>query len=55
MPEVSAAEEAGRLLSDLPALWRELLVGMLDAVYVETKEFKQVVAIQPKPAFTPVF
>ena len=63
MPEVSAAEEAGRLLSDLPALWREanleerreLLVGMLDAVYVETKEFKQVVAIQPKPAFAPVF
>ena len=63
VPEVSAAEEAGRLLSDLPALWqeanleerRELLVGMLDAVYVETKEFKQVVAIQPKPAFAPVF
>ena len=55
VPEVSAAEEAGRLLSDLPALWqeanleerRELLVGMLDAVYVDTKEFKQVVAIQP--------
>ena len=63
VPEVSAAEEAGRLLSNLPALWREanleerreLLVGMLDAVYVETKEFKQVVAIQPKPAFAPVF
>ena len=34
---------------------RELLVGMLDAVYVETKELKQVVAIQPKPAFAPVF
>ena len=58
-----AAEEAGRLLSDLPALWREadleergkLLLGMLDAVYVETKELKQVVAIQPKPAFGPVF
>ena len=30
-------------------------MGMLDAVYVETKEFKQVVAIQPKPAFAPVF
>ena len=28
---------------------------MLDAVYVETKEFKQVVAIQPKAAFGPVF
>ena len=61
--EVSAAEEAGRLLSDLPALWRDanleerrkLLLGMLDAVYVETKELKQVVAIQPKAAFGPVF
>ena len=63
VPEVSAAEEAGRLLSDLPALWRQadleerrkLLMAMLDAVYVETKELKQVVAIQPKPAFGPVF
>ena len=63
VPEVSAAEEAGRLLSDLPALWRDadleerrkILLGMLDAVYVETKELKQVVAIQPKPAFGPVF
>ena len=58
-----AAEEAGRLLSNLPALWRDadleerrkLLLAMLDAVYVETKELKQVVAIQPKPAFGPVF
>lgn len=63
VPEVSAAEEAGRLLADLPALWRDanleerrkLLLGMLDAVYVETRELKQVVAIQPKPAFAPVF
>ena len=63
VPEVSAAEEAGRLLSDLPALWRDadleerrtILLGMLDAVYVETKELRQVVAIQPKPAFGPVF
>ena len=61
--EVSAAEEAGRLLSALPELWqdadleerRKLLLGMLDAVYVETKKLKQVVAIQPKPAFGPVF
>ena len=28
---------------------------MLDAIYVETKELKQVVAIQPKPAFGPIF
>ena len=46
MPEVSAAEEAGRLLLDLPALWQEanleerrkLLLSMLDAVYVDPKE-----------------
>ena len=63
VPEVSAAEEAGRLLSDLPALWqdanleeqRKILLGMLDAIYVETRDLKQVVAIQPKPAFAPVF
>ena len=63
VPEVSAAEEAGRLLSDLPALWqdanleeqRKILLGMLDAVYVETRDLKQMVAIQPKPAFAPVF
>jgi len=29
--------------------------GMLDAVYMETKEFKQIVEIHPKPAFGPVF
>ena len=28
--------------------------GMLDAVYVETKELKQVVAIHPKPVFGPI-
>ena len=54
---------AGRLLSDLPALRqeanlndrRELLVGMPDAVYVKAKRLKQVVAIQPKPASASVF
>ena len=63
VPVVSAAEEAVRLLSDIPALWRDtdleerrkLLMGTLDAVYVDTKELKQVVAIHPKPAFGPVF
>ena len=28
---------------------------MLDAVYMETKELKQLVEIHPKPAFGPVF
>ena len=58
VPEVSEAEEAGRILSDLPDLWRDadmeerrkILLGMLDAVYVETRKLKQVVAIRPKAA-----
>ena len=53
----------GARLPNLPELWRdadleerrELLLGLLDAVYVETRELKQVVAIHPKPAFGPVF
>ncbi len=36
--------EDGQELRDLVA------APLLDAVYVETKELKQVVAIQPKPA-----
>ncbi len=63
VPEVSAAEDAGNLLQDLPRLWegatvaerRSLLLAMLEAVYVEHKEAKAVVAIQPKPAFRAVF
>ena len=63
VPELSAAEEAGRLLQELPALWQEadleerrkLLLSMLDAVYVDMKEEKRIVAIQPKPAFRPIF
>ena len=44
VPEASAAEEAGRLL-----------LTMLDAVYVDTREERRVVALKPKPAFRPVF
>ena len=56
-------EDAGILLQDLPRLWyqatlaeqRGLLLAMLEAVYVDHKEAKAVVAIQPKPAFRAVF
>ena len=48
---------------DLPRLWekatlaerRSLLLAMLEAVYVDHKDAKSVVAIQPKPAFRAVF
>ena len=63
VPEVNAAEEAGKLLMQLPSLWeaanleerRKLLLTMLDAVYVDTKESRSIVAVQPKPPFRPVF
>jgi len=63
VPQANAAEEAGKLLSDLPKLWaeanlderRKLLLTMLDAVYVDAKEDKCIVAIKPKPAFRPIF
>jgi site-specific DNA recombinase len=62
VPEVHAAEEAGKLLQDFPHLWslanleeqRKLLVSMLDAVYVDTKN-NLIVAVKPKPPFRPVF
>ena len=63
VPGVDAAKEAGKLLEDLPSLWdeanlserRQLLLTMLDAVYVDTVEEKSIVAIRPKPAFMPLF
>jgi site-specific DNA recombinase len=63
VPQANAAEDAGKLLLDLPRLWaeanleeqRKLLVTMLDAVYVDTKEAGVIVAIKPKPPFRPVF
>jgi site-specific DNA recombinase len=50
------------LLQDFQRLWslanleehRLLLVGMLDAVYIDTKS-NLIVAIKPKPPFKPVF
>jgi len=54
--------EDGRLLQDFPRLWslanleeqRKLLVSMLDAVYIDTKN-NLIVAVKPKPPFRPVF
>ncbi len=54
---------AGMLLENLPALWEaanlaerwKLLLTMLYAVYVDMVEEKSIVAIQPKPAFRPLF
>jgi site-specific DNA recombinase len=48
---------------DLPRLWskanqekrRKLLLTMLDAVYVDAKKMKSIVAIKLKPPFKPVF
>ncbi len=57
-----SAAEAGKLISQLPKLWsganlderRKLLLSMLDAVYVDSKE-NMIVAIKPKAPFKPVF
>ena len=63
VPQANAAEEAGKLIMDLPRLWsktnqeerRKLLLTMLEAVYVDAKKAKSIVAIRPKPPFKPVF
>jgi len=63
VPEADAAEEAGKLVQDLRKLWaganlderRRLLTSILDAVYVDTRQTKSVVATRPKPPFRPVF
>ena len=57
-----SAAEAGRLISQLPKLWsganleerRKLLLAMLDAIYVDSKE-SMIVAIKPKSPFKPAF
>ena len=62
VPQANAAEEAGKLLQDLPKLWskanltekHQLLTIMLDAVYMDTSR-NVIVAIKPKPPFNPVF
>ena len=50
------------MVENLPQLWgkanlgqrREMLVTMLDAVYVDTGDEKRIVATRPKPAFRPL-
>ena len=62
VPEADAAAEAGKLISQLPMLWsganleerRKLLLTMLDAVYVDSRE-NMIVAVKPKAPFKPVF
>ena len=62
IPEVDAANEAGRLLRDLPRLWagaalqerHQLLSTILDAVYIDMKNKKSIVWVKAKPAFQAV-
>jgi len=62
VPQADAAAEAGRLIENLSRLWeeanmqerRKLLLTMLDAVYFDTREWKSIVAIKPKPSFMPI-
>ena len=57
------AAEAGKLIEQLPDLWtrtnmeerRSILLTMLDAVFVDTKQSRSIVAIKPKAPFRPIF
>jgi len=63
VPQADAAEEVGKLILDLPMLWtkanqeerRKLLLTTLEAVYVDAKQVKSIIAIRPKPPFKPIF
>jgi len=63
VPAADAAEEAGKLILNLHKLWieanleekRKLLLSMMDAVYVDAKQTKSIVAIKSKPPFRPIF
>ena len=63
LDRVGPAEQARRLLEDLPGLWekadlserRRILTTMLEAVYVECRKERRIVRIRPKPAFRPLF
>ena len=56
VPQANAAEEAGRLLRDVPKLWnggnlderKKLLLAMLDADYLDSKETRSIVVIKPE-------
>ena len=59
VPEAHAVAEAARLVRRLPELWatadlterRRLLLTVLDAVYVDTRQVSAVAVIRPKAAF----
>ena len=63
VPAANSAENAGNLIKNLGKLWkdanleeqRKLLMTMLDAVYVDARKTKSIVAIRPKPPFKPIF
>ena len=63
VPQADMATEAGRLIERLPVLWsaasleerRKLLLTMLEAVYVDTKGERRIVAVKPKAPFRPIF
>ena len=63
VPGINAAQEAGKLLENLPDLWaeanlserRKILLTMLEAVYVDPVEERSIVAFRPKPAFQALF
>ena len=63
VPEGDATREAGNLLEELLNLWEEadlgqrrmILLAILDAVYVDSKEDRAIVALKPKPAFRALF
>ncbi len=63
VPAANAAEDAGNLIKDIGNLWvgatmeeqRKLLLTMLDAVYIDARKTKSIVAIRPKPPFKPIF
>ncbi len=52
--EARLKPSASRIWANLEEL-RKLLLAMLDAVYVDAKEEKRILAIKPKPPFRPVF
>ncbi|OBW62403.1 MAG: serine recombinase [Dehalococcoides mccartyi] len=61
--DYNASEEAGKLIMNLLSLWdkatlseqRKLLLTMLDAVYIDFKKSKSIIAVKPKPPFKPIF
>jgi DNA invertase Pin-like site-specific DNA recombinase len=63
VPAANSAEEAGNLINNLKNLWaeasleeqRKLLLTMLDAIYIDAKKTRSIVAIRPKPPFKPIF